>query len=267
MNRKHLAIGVALVTAIVLAGLYQLRPPRLTDAHREEALNVLERLERTEQAEQAIRAEGGDASGAASQQAALAAIEPTEEEALPEPFQVKFETSVGDFVVECYPEWAPLGAERFRELVDMAFFDEARFFRVVPGFVVQFGIPADPELAAEWRENTFRDEPVRQNNTAGTITFAKSAMPHSRTTQLFVNLGDNHPLDQMGFAPFARVVEGMEVVRAINDEYGEQPNQHAIQMQGNAYLEAEFPELDYIKRARVIGEEDEDESGGGDDGQ
>jgi len=173
---------------------------------------------------------------------------------LPNVFKVKFETSVGDFVVEIHKDWAPIGVERFAELLREGFYNDARFFRVVPNFVVQFGMAADPAVHAKWANKTIPDDPVKQQNRAGTITFAKTNSPNSRTTQLFINLKDNLPLDSMGFAPFGRVVEGMDVVKRINAEYGEQPNQGMIALRGNAYLQEQFPRLDYIKQVVYLGE-------------
>ena len=165
--------------------------------------------------------------------------------------KVKFETTKGDFVVEVYPAWAPLGAERFLDLVRQGFYDGCKFFRVVPNFVVQFGINGDPAVQSKWRDAMINDEPVQQTNAKGTITFAKGG-PNSRTSQLFVNLKANQQLDEMGFPPFGRVLSGMDVVEKINAEYGEQPNQGAIQTEGNAYLEQAFPRLDGIIRATIL---------------
>ncbi len=169
----------------------------------------------------------------------------------PDTFKVQFVSSNGNFVVECHREWAPIGVDRFYNLVVQGFFNEARFFRVVPGFVVQFGIHADPALAAQWREANILDEPVRQSNRKGTLTFAKSQAPNSRTTQLFINLSDNTPLDAQGFSAFGEVISGMSTVEGITSKYGEQPNQMMIQTQGNAYLKSNFPDMDYIKEAYI----------------
>ena len=168
--------------------------------------------------------------------------------------KVQFECSCGNFVAEINEDWAPLGAARFMELVDQDFFSDIRFFRVVTQprpFIVQFGINGDPEVAAQWRENTIKDDPVVEKNLEGTLVFA-TAGPNTRTTQLFINLGDNTFLDGQGFAPIGKIVEGMDTVRAICDAYGEAPDQGAIQFHGNAYLEENFPKLDYIKSATVM---------------
>jgi peptidyl-prolyl cis-trans isomerase A (cyclophilin A) len=173
-------------------------------------------------------------------------------------FKVKFETSKGDFLVEVHPDWAPLGAARFKELVEMGFYDEVRFFRVLPGFVAQFGISGDPKLAEKWRNERISDDPVKHGNKRGTITFATSGA-NSRTTQVFINFKDNDNLDGMGFAAFGEIVEGMEsVVDKLYAEYGEGaprgqgPNQAKMQSEGNTYLQKEFPKLDYVKKARLV---------------
>jgi peptidyl-prolyl cis-trans isomerase A (cyclophilin A) len=168
----------------------------------------------------------------------------------PAEFKVKFETSKGAFVVEVHREWAPNGADRFYELVKSNFYNEARFFRVVPGFVVQWGIPKDPTVAEKWRKNHIQDDPVAHDNELGAITFASSGA-NSRTTQVFINLADNARLNPMGFAPFGKVIEGMDVVQSIYSGYGQTPDQNQIQKQGNAYLQGRFPELDYIKSTQI----------------
>mmetsp|Transcript_5937 Transcript_5937/g.20217 ORF Transcript_5937/g.20217 Transcript_5937/m.20217 type:complete len:199 (+) Transcript_5937:66-662(+) len=163
-----------------------------------------------------------------------------------------FEVNLGkgkteSFDLEVYEEWAPLGVARFAEIVEKGIWDSARFFRVVPNFVVQWGIPGKPEAAAEWRDNKIKDDPVTQRNERGTITFATSGKD-SRTTQVFINFKDNLNLDGMGFSPFGKVVRGMEVVDAIYSGYGESPNQGTIQTEGNKYLKKNFPKLSYISK-------------------
>ena len=169
----------------------------------------------------------------------------------PDVFKVKFECSNGDFVLEIHKDWAPIGVERFYEVCKEGVYNDARFFRVVPGFVVQWGIPGDPNIGAQWREANIKDDKVIKSNEPGTIVFATSG-PNSRTTQLFINYGNNARLDGMGFAPFGKVVEGMDVVKAIYAQYGEEPNQGLIQSKGNAYLKSAFPKMDYIKTVRLV---------------
>ncbi len=166
-------------------------------------------------------------------------------------FRVRFETTAGPFVVQVHPEWAPRGATQFRELVDAEFFQDCRFFRVIPDFVVQFGINGDPGVQKKWQER-IPDDPVEHSNTKGTMTFATSG-PHSRSTQFFINLNDNSKsLDPQGFAPFGEVVEGMENVEKIYAGYRDKPNQGQMQSEGNAYLMKDFPRLDYIKSAKIV---------------
>lgn len=177
-------------------------------------------------------------------------------EQAPASYKVTFDTSKGPFVIEVHRDWAPLGADRFYNLVKNGFFNNARFFRVISGFMVQFGINADPKLSAVWRDANINDDAVKQSNTRGMITFATRG-PNTRTTQLFINYGNNARLDSQGFAPFGRVVSGMNVVDALYSAYGEGaprgagPEQGRIQSEGNAYLTKEFPKLDYIKSATI----------------
>ncbi len=168
----------------------------------------------------------------------------------PSQFRAKFDTSKGPFTIEVHRDWAPLGADRFYQLVKSGFYDDARFFRVVPGFVVQWGINKDPQVTAQWRGKEIADDPVKESNLAGYVSFATSG-PNTRTTQLFINLGNNMRLDAMGFAAFGRVTDGLDVVTRLYSGYGEQPQQNLIESQGNAYLQQNFPNLDYIKTARV----------------
>lgn len=169
---------------------------------------------------------------------------------------VKLETTKGDIVIELYPDWAPIGVGRLKELVTSGFFKDAGFFRVVPGFVVQFGLSGDPAMNAKWAESTLKDEPVKESNRKGTVTFAKSGLPNSRSSQLFINLGDNsRSLDPQGFSPIGKVVSGMDVVAKLNAEYREEPKQDLIKAQGSAYLKSKFPKLDYILKASIVGKE------------
>ena len=169
----------------------------------------------------------------------------------PPKYLANFSTSKGEFTIEVNRSWAPRGADRFYNLVLNGFFDEARFFRVVPGFMVQFGIPADPKVAAVWREARIPDDPVKEGNKRGNVTFATSG-PNTRTSQMFINFGDNSALDSQGFAAIGRVTEGMKIVDSLHAGYGERPDQGRIQSQGNAYLTKEFPKLDYIKTATIV---------------
>ncbi len=169
----------------------------------------------------------------------------------PAVFKAKFTTTAGDFVVEVHRDWAPLGADRFYNLVRYGYFTNASFFRVVPGFVVQFGLSADPAVNKVWHTATIPDDPVVQSNKRGYLVFA-TAGPNTRTTQLFINFADNARLDAMGFAPFGNVVEGMDVVDKIYPVYGEMPRQDLITDQGDAYLKAHFPDIDKIKLARIV---------------
>jgi peptidyl-prolyl cis-trans isomerase A (cyclophilin A) len=168
----------------------------------------------------------------------------------PEQFRAKFTTTKGDVVIEVTRAMAPLGADRFYNLVKYGFYNGAGFFRVVPGFVVQFGLSAVPAVNAAWENAKLVDDPVQGTNARGTVCFATSG-PGTRTTQLFINLGDNARLDGMGFAAFGRVVEGMELVDTINPEYGERPDQLRITKEGAAYLKPNFPNMDLITKAII----------------
>jgi peptidyl-prolyl cis-trans isomerase A (cyclophilin A) len=175
----------------------------------------------------------------------------------PETFKAQFDTTKGKFTIEVTRSLSPNGADRFYNLVRSGYFKDIAFFRVIPGFMCQFGIHGDPAVAAKWREANIADDSVKGSNTRGTITFA-TAGPNTRTTQLFINFGDNRNLDGMGFSPFGKVTEGMDVVDKINSEYGEGapngrgPAQGRVQGEGNDYLKKEFPNLDYIKSATVM---------------
>lgn len=170
----------------------------------------------------------------------------------PDQYEVTFKTTAGDFVVSVTRAWAPLGADRFYNLVKHGFFTDASFFRVLPGFVVQFGMSANPKVNAAWEKATIKDDPVTQSNHTGYLTYAKpSGPPNSRTTQIFISLGENGRLDSDGFAPFAQVTSGMDVVQKLFSGYGESPDQAQIATQGKAYLDKNFPKLDHIISATV----------------
>lgn len=175
----------------------------------------------------------------------------------PSVFDVKFVTSKGDFVVEVTRTWAPRGADRFYNLVKYHFFDGAAFFRVLQGFVAQFGISARPDVTRAWENTRIPDDPVTQSNTRGTVTFA-TAGPNTRTTQIFINLGNNAGLDAQGFAPFGNVVSGMDVVDKLYNGYGEGPpdgqgpDQNRIGHEGKAYLDKGYPLLDVIKTTMIV---------------
>jgi peptidyl-prolyl cis-trans isomerase A (cyclophilin A) len=175
----------------------------------------------------------------------------------PDLFRVEFDTSKGPFVVEVHRDWAPNGADRFYNLVKNGFYDDLRFFRVLSHFMAQFGISGNPEVSKVWQSAKISDDPVTQSNTRGMVTFAMAGR-NTRTTQLFINTVDNSRLDAMGFPPFGKVVEGMDAIDGLYSAYGEGapngsgPEQGRIQSEGNAYLKAEFPNLDYIKTARIV---------------
>lgn len=242
MSRKVTVSVLGLAIFGILAGLIFFKPAVLAEdelAHQEQA------RERLAQA-QATPGPAG--------QPAVAPAKPEEKkdvEQVPDKFKVQFECTNGTFVVECVKAWAPLGVERFHTLVKEGFFDDAGFFRVVPGFVVQFGLAADPKVTSKWREKRLKDDPVTESNKEGYLTFATSG-PNSRTTQLFINTANNANLDRMGFSPFGKVVSGMDVVKKINAEYGERPNQGMITYEGNGYLKKNFPNMDFIKKATIV---------------
>ena len=182
---------------------------------------------------------------------------PAMNQTAPDVFRARFETTKGDFVIEVQRDWAPVGADRFYNLVANGFYDGVHFFRVIEGFMAQFGIHADPMVAARWQDAGIAVDPVVGSNTRGSVTFAMRGTV--RTTQLFINLVDNANLDGMGFAPFGQVVEGMDVVGQLHSGYGEGaprgrgPDQSRIQAEGSAYLASDFPELDTVVRATIEG--------------
>lgn len=171
-------------------------------------------------------------------------------EVAPPTYSARFDTSAGAFVVLVHRDWAPQGADRFYNLVKNGYYDGTRFFRVLPNFMVQFGINGDPAIQSAWRDANITDDPVKESNKRGYITFA-TAGPGTRTTQVFINFKNNARLDADGFAPFGEVVSGMDVVDKINAEHRDQPDQGRLQAQGNAYLARAFPKLDYIRKATI----------------
>ena len=204
---------------------------------------------------------GGDAKKA---DAASADVDPklldpaAANEKAPDSYKVKFETTAGDFVIEVKRDQAPIGADRFYNLVKIGFYDDTAFFRAIKGFMVQFGLHGQPAVNKVWRGAQIDDDPVKGSNKRGMLTFAKQNRPNTRTTQVFINFSNNKNLDGMGFAPFGTVVEGMDVVDKIHTGYGEGapqgrgPSQGRIQSEGNAYLKKDFPELDFIKKASIM---------------
>ncbi len=174
-------------------------------------------------------------------------------EQAPAKYTVNLDTSKGLVVIEVHRDWAPLGADRFYNLVKSGFYDNVRFFRVIPGFMVQFGMHGDPAVGAAWQNARINDDPVKQSNARGTITFAKPNAPNSRTTQVFINFADNGGLDSQGFAPFGKVISGMNVVDKLNAQYGATPgnDQGNIAAGGNAYLDKTYPGLTAIQKTTI----------------
>jgi peptidyl-prolyl cis-trans isomerase A (cyclophilin A) len=272
MRKMYLALPVIAIAAAVLGGIYTLQPDRLTPARMKRAVMVETELRKIDETEAAIEAGlDGEAAAVADEEAPvqLAQAEPTEDatpagEEAPDVFQVLFETTKGDVVAEFHKEWSPAGAQRVYDLVKAGYFTDARFFRVIKGFMAQFGLSATPELTAKWGEMNLPSEPVKQSNTPGMISFAMIGRParpgwtdESRTTQLFISTADNARLDNM-FAPVGKVVSGMTAVERLYNEYGEGapngngPSQSMIEEIGNKYLEQYFPKLDYIKVATIV---------------
>jgi peptidyl-prolyl cis-trans isomerase A (cyclophilin A) len=173
-------------------------------------------------------------------------------EKAPATYKVKLDTSAGPVVIDVHRDWAPLGADRFYNLVKNGFYDNVRFFRVIPGFMAQGGMSGDPALQKIWGRNNINDDPVKQSNKRGFVTFAKTAAPNSRSTQIFINYADNSSLDSQGFAPFGQVTSGMELVDKF-ESYGRNnvPDQNMITNEGNAYLQRDYPKLTVIKKATI----------------
>ena len=174
-------------------------------------------------------------------------------ERAPDQFRARFDTSQGEIVIAVEREWAPLAADRFYNLVKNGFYDDSRFFRVLSGFMAQFGLHADPAVQSAWRTANLKDEPVKKSNTRGFVTFTRESSPNSSYTMIFINYKDNSYLDADGFAPFGEVVSGMDVADRLHSGYGRQnvPDQRRIMRDGNTYLLAEYPMLDFVKTARI----------------
>lgn len=207
-------------------------------------------------ADPALAAQAADAKAKATKAAPAAALnDPAALKAQsPDSFKAKFETTKGDFVIEVTREWSPRGADRFYNLVKNGYFDGIKFFRVAPNFVVQFGIHGNPAIAGKWLQSNIQDDPVKQSNKRGFVTYAKTGAPNSRSVQIFINLKDNSGLDSAGFAPFGQVVDGMDVVDTLYDGYGDSLTnlQGRIAAEGNAFLETVYPKLDAIKKATIV---------------
>lgn len=254
MNKSQLVtLIIVAVFVALLVGINSIEPSRVSARQQQEAAKAAAQIAEAEAAEAKTHAATQELS-AEQMQMAQQPGPSADTPASMDPYQVEFICSNGSFVLEIHPEWAPIGAEQFRKIIEAGIYNEARFFRVVPEFVVQWGIPGDPELAKTWGERTIKGEPVKTKNERGTITYAMlSNNLDSRTTQVYINLVDNtRRLDHLGFAPIGKVVKGMEVIDAINAEYGQDPDQSMIESRGNAYLKEYFPKLDYIKEAKFL---------------
>jgi peptidyl-prolyl cis-trans isomerase A (cyclophilin A) len=174
-------------------------------------------------------------------------------ETAPDVYRARFETSKGAFVIEVNRAWAPLGADRFYNLVKNGFYDGTRFFRVRPGFVVQWGLNGDPAVQSAWRRANLQDDPRVKSNRRGFVTFAKESLPNTRSTQIFINYADNDHLDAEGFVPFGQVVSGMQIAeRFFAPPRDKEPDQRRILTQGNEYLQKEFPQLDFVRESTIV---------------
>ena len=178
-------------------------------------------------------------------------------ELAPEVFQAKMETSKGDIVMEIHRDWAPRGADRFYDLIQEKFYNETKFHRVLKGFVAQFGVNKDPKIQALWRQLKINDDPVKEKNVRGTVTFAARG-PATRTTQLFINLKDNIDLDKDGFAPIGKVIGGMDVADKLSFLYGDHPpngsgpDPKRMELEANGYMDRAFPRMDFIKTITIV---------------
>jgi peptidyl-prolyl cis-trans isomerase A (cyclophilin A) len=200
----------------------------------------------------AVAAFGVDARGQTASQSGTLTDPSQFTETAPALFRARFETSKGPFVIEVHRDWAPIGADRFYNLVKNGFYDGTRFFRVRPGFMAQFGLNGNPDIQRPWQMAFLRDDPVTQKNLRGFVTFTTEGRPQSRFTQIFINYADNSRLDADGFAPFGQVVSGMDVVDKLFSPGEPQPDQRRILREGNEYLQKEFPKLDFVKKATIV---------------
>jgi peptidyl-prolyl cis-trans isomerase A (cyclophilin A) len=245
-----LALGLGILFAFGGASANQADPP--ATAEQPERTGQPERPEKPERAE-------GAAKGAVNTKALLDPKSPEMNAKAPDVFRVKLETSKGDVLIEVTRDLSPLGADRFYNLVRNGYYNDVRFFRVIPNFMAQFGIHGDPGVNTVWRGARIKDDPVKASNTRGMISFAMAG-PNTRTTQLFINYKNNSSLDKQGFSPFGKVIEGMDAIDALHSGYGEGaprgkgPDQGAAFNGGNAYLMKDFPKLDHIVRATVVSE-------------
>ena len=243
-TRKHILIGLAAAVALTFGGCSRQPEPAKEAAKEAPAAEApKEAPKETPPPEPEKKAEPAKKAEAPKKKELLPSTAPAT-------FNVKFMTTAGAFTVTVHKDWAPIGAQRFYELVRSGYFDETGFFRVVPNFVVQFGLAADPAVTKRW-DRPVKDDPVTKTNKLGSLVFA-TAGPNTRTTQLFINLKSNQVLDSQGFAPFGEITEGMETVQKIYPGYGEQPDQGAITAQGNSYLKPKFPNMTFIKSAKIM---------------
>lgn len=258
MNKKFV-LG-ALVLAIGLAtvyGVYEFQTNRISP-ERLRAMREAERRVTDADKEELVLAKADAAEATPEEKPATEPAAEPAEAAPANAFDVKFETEKGDFVVRFRRDWAPIGTARVEELVKSGYYDNAAFFRVVPGFVVQFGLAANPADSLAWIDKKLAAETPKASNKRGTVSFAMGRTPDTRSVQLFINLGDNTQLDTMsgGFAPVGEVVKGMDVVERLESKYGEgpTPQQSYIINMGNQFLQAQYPDLDYIKKASIVSE-------------
>jgi peptidyl-prolyl cis-trans isomerase A (cyclophilin A) len=247
MNPKHYFTGAMLIGALIIAGV-------LSGGNKVQAMQ--EKPKAGSQETKPAPKESKPASAAVTSGQAVNPLfsphSPEMTKQAPESFKALFETAKGNFVVKVTRSLSPNGADRFYNLVRNGFYNDCRFFRAIKGFMVQFGINGDPKVSKFWQTATIDDDPVKASNKRGMITFAKSSAPNSRTTQVFINFVDNSRLDSTGFAPFGEIVEGMNVVDAINTSHGGGVDQGRIQMEGNTYLKSAYADLDFVKKASIV---------------